>query len=524
MITSEVLQDSSVVPTSQPDDTGTPIVVIGSGFGGLASAIRLQAAGYSVTIVEAREKPGGRAYQLVDAGYTFDMGPSLITEPHLLADIWRAAGRDIEDYVDLVQLAPYYRVYFQDGRYFDYGASHTSDESEISKFNERDIAGFNELLVRTEEIYNRAFSDLADQPFDQLKTFLDVAPELLRLRAHRSVYQLVSEYISDPNLRAVFSFHPLFIGGNPFKASAIYSIIPFLERKNGVYFAMGGTYAIVTAMIKLFEELGGRVVLGESVERILTSRGKVAGVRTNKGRRFRAGAVVANSDVGLLSSELVASRHQSIVSKLNHRRYRYSMSCYLLYLGTDRQFDKLLHHTIVMPRDYKRAISSIFGGAKLPDDLAFYVHAPTKTDPSMAPPGGESLYVLVPVPNLAALPVDWSEMAPRFRDTVVQFLEDDFGLESLEASIQVEHSFTPADFETELQSLHGSAFSIEPTLSQSAYFRPHNRSRDLEGLYVTGAGTHPGAGVPGVLLSAKITSALVAQDVPAQANAPVRSS
>ena len=514
MKTLETIAPTNTSSPAKPRPGRTKVVVIGSGFGGLASAIRLQAAGYDVTILEAREMPGGRAGQLVDQGYTFDMGPSLITEPGLLEDLWGAAGRDVHADLDLVPLLPYYRIYFSDGRYFDYGTSRETDESEIAKFNESDVRGFHNLLARTEEIYSRAFVDLAEQPFDRLRSFLDVTPELLKLRAHRSVYHLVSRYIEDPNLRAVFSFHPLFIGGNPFRASSIYSIIPFLERKNGVHFAMGGMHSVVTAMTELFRDCGGTLVLGQSVERIIIHRGRVIGAQTARGNTYGADVVVANADVDRVISGMLPDHLQSLWTRVNQRRYRYSMSCYLLYLGVNHQFDELLHHTVVMPRDYQAAIAGIFDGEGIPDDLALYIHAPTKTDPSLAPPGCESLYVLVPVPNLAKLPIDWAVEGPKFRDAIIRFLERDFGLEGLESSIQVEHSFSPHDFESELQSTHGAAFSIEPTLTQSAYFRPHNRFPDVDGLYLAGAGTHPGAGIPGVLLSAKITSGLILEDVP----------
>lgn len=491
------------------------VIVIGGGFGGLATAIRLQAAGHQVTVVEAREKLGGRAYQLQDAGFTFDMGPSLITAPHLIRDLWAAAGRTLDDDVDMRPLDPFYRIYFRDGRHFDYGGGVEQDEQEVARFNPNDVQGLRDFLALTERIYSRAFADLAGQSFGEFSTFLRVVPELLRLGAQRSVYSLVSSYISDPYLRMVFSFHPLFIGGNPLRASAIYSIVPFLERQGGVHFTMGGMYALVEGMQRLFHDLGGDVLLGERVERVLTERGKASGVRTPK-RELRADAVVANSDAATTLLTMVPRRHRGGIAASRIRRYRYSMSCFLLYLGLNRQYDQLQHHTILMPDDYPRLLTEIFDGRDLPSDLAFYLHAPTKTDPSMAPPGGESLYVLVPVPHLDERGggIDWLREGDAFRDRIIRFLEHDFGMQGLEASIVSEHRFTPLDFRDQLGSWLGSAFAIEPTLTQSAYFRPHNRLRSLPGMYLTGAGTHPGAGLPGVLLSAQITSSLVCEDMP----------
>ncbi len=484
-------------------------IVIGAGFGGLASAVRLQAAGFQTTLIEARDKVGGRAYQLKDGGYTFDMGPSLITAPHLLENLWKVAGSNLWDDAPLVPLSPYYRVAFHDGRSFDYGAD--NDEEEVAKFNPSDVEGLRTFLAHTERIYKRAFEDLADQAFDQFSRFAAIVPELLALRAERSVYDMVRSYISDPSLQMVFSFHPLFIGGNPLRASSIYSIVPYLERQGGVHFVMGGMYTLVERMQKLFEGLGGQVVTGTPVSEILVDRHRAIGVRTEGGDVFQANVVVANSDVARTYHELLPPQARPRIQSKMLERYRYSMSCFLLYLGLDRQYDQLLHHTIYMPEKYEQLLTEIFDGHGLPNELALYLHAPTKTDPTMAPHGGESLYILAPVPHLGH-GINWHVEADGFRDRIIRYLEDNAGLEGLEASIQVEHRFTPLDFRDELRSWLGSAFSIEPTLTQSAYFRPHNRSNAVKGLYFVGAGTHPGAGLPGVLLSAQITSRLVIED------------
>ncbi len=487
-------------------------IVIGGGFGGLATAIRLQTAGQAVTLVEARDRLGGRAYQLKQDGFTFDMGPSLITAPHLLEDIWRAAGLSLKDDIALVPLSPYYRIYFHDGRYFDYWGTAAEDEAEIAKFEPRDVQGYRSFLADTQRIYERAFADLADQPFLTLGGFLGIAPELVRFGAQRSVYSYVSRYFRNPQLRMVFSFHPLFIGGNPFRASAIYSIVPYLERLGGVHFTPGGMYSLVEAMERLFRTLGGEVRCGMPVEQILLHERCATGVRLEDGISLQADVVVANSDVATTYLNLLpaSARTKTVTRRLTN--YHYSMSCFLLYLGINRQYEHLRHHTIIMPDSYQKLIHVIFDGQGIPEDLALYLHIPSKTDPSMAPPGGDSLYVLAPVPNLAH-GIDWEKEAPAFRNKIIHFLEHEVGLEGLEASIVTEHAFTPLDFASELRSYLGAAFSIEPTLFQSAYFRPHNRSNDIDGLYFVGAGTHPGAGIPGVLLSANITSRLVIEDL-----------
>jgi phytoene desaturase len=515
-----ILSNDMIVPPIHQHRQGKAIV-IGGGFGGLASAIRLQAAGLAVTLVEARERVGGRAYQLKQDGFIFDMGPSLITAPHLLEDIWKAAGRSLKDDIALVPLSPFYRIYFQDGRYFDYWGTPEEDEAEVAKFEPRDVEGYRAFLAATERIYQRAFADLADQPFLTLGGFLGVAPELVRLGAQRSVYSYVSHYFRNPQLRMVFSFHPLFIGGNPFRASAIYSIVPYLERLGGVHFSPGGMYSLVEAMEGLFRSLGGEVRCGMPVALIQLHNGRAAGVRLEDATELQADAVIANSDVASTYFNLLpaSTRHRQITRRL--QQYRYSMSCFLLYLGINRQYEHLRHHTIIMPERYQKVIHDIFDGRGLPDDLALYLHTPSKTDPSMAPPGGDSLYVLAPVPNLAH-GIDWEHEAPAFRHKIMHFLEHEAGLEGLEASIVTEQAFTPLDFASELRSYQGAAFSIEPTLFQSAYFRPHNRSKDIEGLYFVGAGTHPGAGIPGVLLSANITSRLVVGDLARSQNFTIK--
>jgi phytoene desaturase len=487
-------------------------IVIGGGFGGLAAAIRLQAAGCQTTLVEARERLGGRAYQLKQDGFTFDMGPSLITAPHLLRDLWTVAGRNLENDLQLVPLRPFYRIYFHDGRYFDYWGSAAEDEMEIAKFEPRDVQGYRNFLADTQRIYQRAFAELADQPFLTMGSFLRVLPELVRLGAQRSVYSFVSRYFHDPHLRMVFSFHPLFIGGNPFRASSIYSIVPYLERLGGVHFTMGGMYALVEAMERLFRSLGGEVRCGMPVKQLHFQERQVKGVLLEDGTTLEADAVVANSDAANTFLNLLPASQAFKTDTSRMKHYRYSMSCFLLYLGLNRQYPHLRHHTIIMPDNYKKLIHDIFDGQGLPDDLALYLHAPTRTDPSMAPEGGESLYVLAPVPNLAH-GIDWAREAPAYRNKIIRFLEQEVGLEGLEASIVTEQSFTPLNFASDLRSHLGAAFSIEPTLFQSAYFRPHNRSSSIDGLYLVGAGTHPGAGIPGVLLSANITSRLVIQDL-----------
>jgi phytoene desaturase len=514
MTITDVPASNATDNTSPANQDSTPrALVVGAGFGGLAAAIRLLAAGYRVTVLEARHQPGGRAGQIRDKGFVFDTGPTLITVPDLLEELWQLAGKRLEDDLDIRRLEPYYRIQFKDGKTFSYSGDPETFDSEIARFNQADVDGYHRFLDATQQVYQRAFAELGRASFDRFTTFLKVVPELVRLGGMRSVYDFTSRYIADLHLRTVLSFHPLFIGGNPFRASAIYSIVPYLEKQGGVHFAMGGMHAVVQAMASLIEKLGGEILLDTRVESILTSKGRVAGVATSSGIVMNADIVVANSDAATTLLSLIPETERSRVWSAYWKQARYSMSCFLLYVGLNRQYPELAHHTIVMPKDFRRVVSDIFDAKRIPNDIPMYIHTPTRTDPSMAPPGCESMYILVPVPNLSS-GIDWNLVGDDLRERVIESVETELGLEGFRESIEVEHRFSPPDFRDELGSWLGAAFSIEPTLTQSAYFRPHNMLSEVEGAYLVGAGTHPGAGVPGVLLSAEITANLIQERHP----------
>jgi len=488
------------------------VVVIGAGLGGLACAVRLQAAGLSVALVEARAAPGGRAGVLECDGFRFDTGPTLITAPQLLRELWESAGASFDDELTLIPLQPYYRIVFADGRWFDYWGDTDRDEAEIARFSPSDVSGYRAFLQATERIYRRAFEDLAGQPFDRLGDFLRVVPELLRVRAHESVYRFVSRYFRHPQLRMVFSFHPLFIGGNPLRASAVYTIVPFLERKDGVFFARGGMGRVVSALAGLFRRLGGSLHNEVPVRRIMVSGGRACGVLLDNGETVPAKAVVSNADVTTTYLRLLPPESGSRWLRWRLRHAAYSMSCHLLYLGVRRQFELLRHHTIFMPHDYHTHLDELFNGGGPLSELAHYLHVPSRTDTSFAPPGADSVYVLTPVPHLG-LSAAWSpDERERFRMRVLTTLSHLRGLAGIETDATVFEEWTPEEFAVRLGSYLGAAFSLEPVLSQSAYFRPHNRT-EVPGLYLVGAGTHPGAGIPGVLLSARITSRLVLTEI-----------
>lgn len=497
------------------------IIVIGSGFGGLTAAIRLQAQGHDVTILERRDKPGGRAYVYEQDGFTFDGGPTIITAPWLIHDLFTLAGRRSEDYVTLVPVDPFYNIRFSDGSVFRYDGNREHVIEQIRQFNPDDVAGYEKFFAGGDAIFKTGF-DLIDKPFLKLTDMARVLPDLVRLRADRSVGAYVNRHIKDERLRQVFSFHPLLVGGNPFQTTSIYTLIHTLEQRWGVWFAMGGTGALVKAYVRLFEELGGELRLNTDVEEIEIApargrggRPRATGVRLVGGERLAADAVVSNADVATTYMKMVAPAVRRRMTDAKLKRKRYSMSLFVIYFGTDRRYEDIAHHEILMGPRYRPLLDEIFGAKTLADDFSLYLHRPTATDPSLAPPGCDSWYVLSPVPHLGGK-TDWREAAPRYRDAIIQYLERTY-LPDLSKHIVSEHRIDPLHFEGTLNSYLGSAFSIEPTLMQSAWMRPQNRSEDVPNLYFAGAGTHPGAGLPGVMSSGKIVADLIGE---AEAHGP----
>jgi phytoene desaturase len=483
-------------------------IIIGSGFGGLAQAIRLQARGMQVTLIEKNSRVGGHAAQFSKNGYTFDMGPSLITAPELIDELFQLAGQKSEDYLDLIPLNPYYRVYFADGTNFDYSGDTQAMKTAMNRFSPRDALVYDRFMSSCQKIYNAVITEgLGAAPFMTWGSLLQFLPRALRLGAVRSTYAYAKKYFKHPAHRFLFSFHPLFLGGNPFRSPAVYLMIPYLEKTGGVWFARGGMYALVQALEKLFIFLGGEVITNQPVEEIIIEKNRAAGVISN-GVHLGADIVVSNADVLYTYQRLIKYGRKRRWHAKRIRRTSVSMSAFLLYLGIKKQYPQLLHHTLILSHRYKELVADIFDHKVLPDDFSMYLHAPSKTDSSMAPAGCESLYVLVPVANLDA-GIDWSVIKSDYTAKILNFLEKKFGLHALQDHIEVLETFTPEDFADQRNSFKGSPWGIEPKLTQTAYFRPHNRSEDFQGLYFVGAGTHPGAGLPGVLLSAKATEKVI---------------
>ena len=494
--------------------------VIGSGFGGLALAVRLQAAGCRTVIFEKRDKPGGRAYVFHDQGFTFDAGPTVITAPECLRELFALAGKSIDDYIRLMRVNPFYRLFWPDGFKFDYSDDSTAIEAQIAAKSPRDVDGYKKFLSYSEEVFRQGYEKLAHVPFLSCSSMLAVAPQLIRLEAYRSVYSVVARHIRDPHLRQLFSFHSLLVGGNPFTTTSIYTLIHCLERKWGVYFPAGGTTALVQALVKLFTDLGGEMRLDAEIGEIETGGGRVRGVVEKSGARHRFDLVASNADVFHTYDRLLRNEARATRMRKRLARSAYSMSLFLIYFGTRRRYPDLLHHNIIFGPRYRELLTDIFSRGRLADDFSLYLHAPTRSDPTLAPPGCEAFYVLSPVPHLGKLAIDWPSAAPAYAERILGYLEK-FYLPELRREIVTQRIFTPQDFKTELNSHHGSAFSLEPRLTQSAYFRVHNRDRRIKGLYFVGAGTHPGAGIPGVINSAKATAAIITDDYRAEL-APAR--
>jgi len=482
-------------------------IVIGAGFGGIAAALRLRAKGYAVTLVDRCAALGGRAQVYEREGFRHDAGPTVITAPFLFEELFALFGERFADHVKLVPLTPWYRFQFADGDTFDYGGTLEATLAEIERIEPRDRAGYLALLEHSRRIYDIGFTQLSAQPFHRLGTMLRQVPHLLGLRNYETVWQMVSRHLVSDKLRRAFSIQPLLVGGNPFDTTSIYGLIHFLERAHGVHFAMGGTGAVTRALGGLMQRQGVEVRLGSTVERIRIEQGVARGVVLADGAVLEADVVVSDADAAHLYRDLVPRAEQALATRVKLSQAHYSMGLFVMYFGTTRTYPDVAHHTIWMGERYRELLEDIFHRQKLAEDFSLYVHRPTATDPSFAPAGQDSFYVLCPVPNLQA-GIDWATEGPRLRDRIVDALERTM-LPGLKASITADFYKTPEDFRDEYRSVHGAGFSVAPIFRQSAWFRFHNKSESVRNLYLVGAGTHPGAGVPGVLCSAKVVDALI---------------
>lgn len=497
----------AVKPSDRTDPDRRPhAVVIGSGFGGLAAAVRLGARGYRVTVLERLGQPGGRARVHRQDGFTFDAGPTIVTAPFLFEELWRLCGRVMSQDIALVPMLPFYRIRFEDGQSFAYSGDRAAMRAEVARFSPEDVPGYERFMAHSEAVCRVGFEELGHVPFGSLGAMLRIAPDLLRLSGHRSVYDVVARFIRDERLRTIFSFHPLLIGGNPFRASGIYCLIAHLERRWGVHFAMGGTGRLVEGLAGLIRGQGGTIRCGADVARIRVEGGTATGVTLSGGEAIPADIVVSNADSAFTYGTLLGGTTRRWSAR-RLKRAASSMGLFVWYFGTRRKFPEVDHHTILMGPRYRGLLRDIFERKALAEDFSLYLHRPTATDPLLAPPGHDAFYVLAPVPNLAG-GQDWAQLAEPFRAKIARALEASV-MPGLSDALVTSRVTTPQDFADDFLSFRGSGFGLEPVLTQSAWFRPHNRSEDVANLYLVGAGTHPGAGLPGVLSSARVLDSVV---------------
>jgi phytoene desaturase len=482
-------------------------VVIGSGFGGIASALRLRAKGYDVKIIDKCPMLGGRAQVFNRNGFKHDAGPTVITAPFLLEELFSLFEEKLEDHIKLVPLTPWYRFYFSDKTTFDYGGSLEDTLTEIEKFEPKDKAGYLKLLKHSKNIFDIAFTKLSATPFHQFFLMTSLIPKLVILRSYESVWSMVSRHLANTKLRQAFSIQPLLVGGNPFSTTSIYGLIHYLERAYGVFFAMGGTGAIVSALGSLMERNNIEIVLNTTVKKLIVNDGKVSGLILENDCELAADLIVSNVDAAYLHQNMIDHDKVAVSSKLKLKLAHYSMGLFVIYFGTKKQYSEVVHHTIWLGKTYKELLSNIFDKKILSNDFSLYIHRPTATDESFAPKGCDSFYVLCPVPNLQA-DIDWSVEGRVLKDKIIQALDQTI-LPDLKKHITDDFFMTPNDFKADYLSMHGAGFSIAPLFRQSAWFRFHNKAEGVKNLFLTGAGTHPGAGLPGVLCSAKVIDRLI---------------
>jgi len=477
-------------------------VVIGSGFGGIAAALRLRAKNHKVTLIEKHNDLGGRARVFKKNGFTFDAGPTVITAPHLINELFGLFNKNPQDYIKIKPLGTWYRFIFEDGLEFDYSGNEQKMKSQIEKINKKDVIGYENLVNFTKKIFDKGFTELSEVPFDKPLFMMKQVPALLNLKSYKSVYSLVSSFIKDEKLRRLLSMHPLLVGGNPFTTTSIYGLILYLEKKWGIHYSIGGTGQIINGLEKLMMEENIFIIKGHEVTNIISKNNKITGVKLKNTKEIIADNVICNADPPAVYSQLTESKNLSLFFKWKMKRLEYSMGLFIYYFGTKNVYENVEHHTIKFGDKYKEHLEDIFDKKKLNNDISYYLHRPTATDKSMAPEGNDCFYVLVPVPNNQS-GLDWSIEGDKLKNIVIDNMEKSL-LPNLRENIIEDFYLTPDYFEKDLNTKYGSGFSIQPKFSQSAYFRFHNKSELYDGLYFVGAGTHPGAGVPGVLSSAKV--------------------
>ena len=491
---------------------GRSACVIGAGFGGMALAIRLQSAGVQTTVIEARDKPGGRAYVWHKDGFTFDAGPTVVTDPDCLRELWEISGHDMAEDLELMPVTPFYRLNWPDGTNFDYSNDEPNLRREIEKLNPADVTGYDAFLEYSAGVYEEGYVKLGTVPFLDFKSMVKAAPALAKHQAWRSVYSVVSKYIKSEKLREALSFHTLLVGGNPMKTSSIYALIHKLEKDGGVWWTRGGTNRLIAGMVRHFERLGGTMRVGDAVEEVTTTGNRATGVRTKSGWSGQFDAVASNGDIVHSYRDLLGTNHRGRSMGKKLAKKSFSPSLFVVHFGVEGSWPGIPHHMILFGPRYKGLLDDIYDKGVLPEDFSIYLHHPTVTDPGMAPEGKSTFYALVPVAHMGKLAVDWEVIGPQLEKRIL----DEVGrrlIPDIHDRIVTKFHYAPTDFSADLNAHLGSAFSLEPVLTQSAFFRGHNRDDVINNFYLVGAGTHPGAGIPGVVGSAKATAGLMLEDL-----------
>ena len=483
-------------------------IIIGSGFGGIAAALRLKAKGHNVTLIEKHKDLGGRARVFKRNGFIYDGGPTVITAPYLINELFELFEKDPKDYIKLQPLKIWYQFVFEDKSRFNYSGNETEMKNQIKKFNNDDVEGYSKLVSFTKKIFDKGFTELADVPFNKPSVMMQQLPALLKLKSYKSVFSLVSSFIKDDKLKRMLSMHPLLVGGNPFTTTSIYGLILYLEKKWGIHYSMGGTGNIINGLEKLMNEVGIEIIKGHEVKKINYDNRKITGIELDNKKIINANYVICNADPPAVYDNLLNnSKNNSFLFNWKKNRMEYSMGLFVYYFGTKKVYQDIEHHTIKFGNKYKEHLEDIFENKKLNSDISYYLHRPSATDKSMAPDGHDCFYVLVPVPNKQS-DIDWNIEGEKMKNLVVDKMENDL-MPELRKNIVEDFYLTPDYFEKDLNTKYGSGFSIQPKFTQSAYFRFHNKSEIYDGLYFVGAGTHPGAGVPGVLSSAKVLDKII---------------
>ena len=483
-------------------------IIIGSGFGGIAAALRLKAKGHNVTLIEKHNDLGGRARVFKKNGFTYDGGPTVITAPYLINELFELFKKNPKDYIKLKPLDTWYQFVFEDKSKFNYSGNENEMKNQIEKINSEDVEGYTKLVNFTKKIFDKGYTELSDVPFNKPFVMMQQLPALLKLKSYKSVYSLVSSFIKNEKLRRMLSMHPLLVGGNPFTTTSIYGLILYLEKKWGIHYSMGGTGNIIIGLEKLMNEVGVEIIKGHEVKKIILEKKKIIGVELDNAQKINANYIVCNADPpGVYENLLNGKKNNSFLFNWKKNRMEYSMGLFVYYFGTKKTYDDIEHHTIKFGNKYKEHLEDIFNNKKLNNDISYYLHRPTATDKSMAPTGHDCFYVLVPVPNNQSN-IDWEIEGEKMKNMVIDKMENDL-MPELRENIVEDFYLTPDYFEKDLNTKYGSGFSIQPKFSQSAYFRFHNKSEIYDGLYFVGAGTHPGAGVPGVLSSAKVLDKII---------------